>query len=141
MGLMCKGSRSKHLVHTLPSGLQKSRNVVLWAVTPAGMPSVPANPTLGTAGSVPSAAGAGSVMKDAGAENAWQKDMLDVSLTKSALVHAVSHSGLEPAHLVLAARLPDHTQLSQSLLHRITWHETDSAAQHEHPAARLEVQI
>jgi len=57
--------------------------------------------------------------------------MPDTSLTKSALVHEVSHSGLEPAHLVLAVRCPDHTQLSQSLLHRITWHEADSAAHHE----------
>jgi len=69
-----------------------------------GAPSVPAHPTLCTAGSVPSAAGAGSAMEDAGAENTFQEDMdmPDVSLTKSALVHEVSHSGLEPAHLVLA---------------------------------------
>jgi hypothetical protein len=72
-------------------------------------------------------------MEDAGAENTWQEDMdmPDASPTKSALVHEVSHSGLEPAHIVLAVRHPDHTQLSQSLLHRITWHEADSAAQHE----------
>jgi len=72
-------------------------------------------------------------MEDAGAENTWQEDMdmLDASLTKSALVHEVSHSGLEPAHIVLAVRCPDHTQLSKSLLHRITWHEADSAVQHE----------
>jgi len=47
------------------------------------------------------------------------------------MLHEVSHSGLEPAHIVLAVRRPDHTQLSQSLLLRITWHEADSAAQHE----------
>jgi len=51
------------------------------------------------------------------------------SPTKSALVHVVSHSGLETTMLVV--RHPDHTRLSQSLLHRITWREADSAAQHE----------
>jgi len=72
-------------------------------------------------------------MEDAGAENTRQEDMdiPDASLTKSALVHEVLHSGLEPAHIVLAVRHPDHTQLSQSLLYRITWHEADSVAQHE----------
>jgi len=40
-----------------------------------GAPSVPAHPTFGTAGSVPSAACAGSAMEDAGAENTWQEDM------------------------------------------------------------------
>jgi len=98
-----------------------------------GASSVPAHPTFGTAGPVPSATGAGSAMEDAGAENTWQEDMdmLDASPTKSALVHEISHSVLEPAHIVLAVCRPDHTQLSQSLLHRITWHEADSAAQHE----------
>ena len=57
--------------------------------------------------------------------------MPDASPTKSALVHEVSLSGLQPAHLVLAVRRPDHTQLSHSLLNRITWHKADSAAQHE----------
>ena len=57
--------------------------------------------------------------------------MPDASLTKSALVHEVSHSGLEPSHIVLTVRRPDHTQLLQSLLHRIMWNEADSAAQHE----------
>ena len=85
-----------------------------------GAPSVPAHPTFGTAGSVPSAAGAGSAMEDAGAENTWQEDMdmPDASPTKSALVHEVSHSVLEPAHIVLAVRRPDHTQLSQSRVSR-----------------------
>jgi len=46
-------------------------------------------------------------------------------------VHEVSHSGVEPAHIVLAVRHPDHTQLSQSLLHIIMLHEADSAAQRE----------
>jgi len=61
-------------------------------------------------------------MEDAGVEKNWQEDMdmLDASPTKSALVYEVSHSGLEPAHIVLTVRRPDHTQLSQSLLHRIT---------------------
>jgi len=72
-------------------------------------------------------------MEDAGAENTWQEDMdmPDAFPIKSALVHEVSHSVLEPAHIVLTVRCPDHTQLSQSLLHRITWHEAGSAAQHE----------
>ena len=72
-------------------------------------------------------------MEDTGAENTWQEDidMPDASSTKSALVHEVSHSVLEPAHIVLVVCCPDHTQLSQGLLHRITWHEADSAAQHE----------
>jgi len=70
-------------------------------------------------------------MEDTGAENTWQEDidMPDASSTKSALVHEVSHSVLEPAHIVLVVCCPDHTQLSQGLLHRITWHEADSAAQ------------
>ena len=53
-----------------------------------GVPSVPAHLTLCTVGSVPSAAGSGSAMEDAGAENTCQEDidMPDVSLTKSALV-------------------------------------------------------
>jgi len=69
-------------------------------------------------------------MEDAGAENTGQEDMdmPDAYPTKSALVHEVWHSVLEPAHIVLAVRLPDHAQLSQSLLHRITWHEADKGS-------------
>jgi len=54
-----------------------------------GLSSVPAHTTLGTAGLVPSAAGAGSAMEDVGAENTWEEDMdmPDASLTKSAPVH------------------------------------------------------
>jgi len=29
---MCKGSGIKHVVHTLPSGLQRGRTVVSWAL-------------------------------------------------------------------------------------------------------------
>jgi len=57
--------------------------------------------------------------------------MPDTSPTNIAELHEISHSGLEPAHIVLAVRHPDHKQLSQSLLYRITWHEAYSAAQHE----------
>jgi hypothetical protein len=72
-------------------------------------------------------------MQDAGAENTWQEDMdmPDASPTPSALVDVASHSGFGPPHLILAARRPTHSHLSQSLLHRITWHEADSVAQHE----------
>jgi len=38
---------------------------------------------------------------------------------------------IHPPHLVLAVRRHNHTQLSQSLLHRITWHEAYSVAQNE----------
>jgi hypothetical protein len=135
VGRMCKGSGIKHVVHTLPSGLQRGRTVVSWAVAPVTAPSVPARGTLGAAGSddSPAAAGAHSAMQDAGAENTWQEDMdmPDASPTPSALVDVASHSGFGPPHLILAARRPTHSHLSQSLLHRITWHEADSVAQHE----------
>ena len=57
--------------------------------------------------------------------------MPGASPTKSARVHVGSHSGFGPPRLVLAVRRPDHTQLSQSLLYRISWHEADSVAQHD----------
>jgi len=143
---MCKGSGIKYVVHTLPSGLKRGCTVVTWAVTPIREPSVPADLTLGGACSVHSTAGASahSTMEDMDAENTWQEDqdMPDASLTQSALVHVVSqythgdagecsHSGLGPPPLVLAVRLPAHSQLSQSLLHKIMWHEADSVAQKE----------
>mmetsp|Transcript_86009 Transcript_86009/g.125831 ORF Transcript_86009/g.125831 Transcript_86009/m.125831 type:complete len:96 (-) Transcript_86009:558-845(-) len=94
---MCKGSGIKHVVHTFPSGLQRGRTVVSWAVAPVTAPSVPARGTLGGAGSDDSAAAAGahSAMEDAGAENTWQEDMdmPDACLTLSALVDVASHSG------------------------------------------------
>ena len=42
VGRMCKGSGIKYVVHTLPSGLQRGRTVVSWAVAPVTAPSVPA---------------------------------------------------------------------------------------------------
>jgi len=75
-----------------------------------------------------------------GAENTWQEDMdmPDASPTPSTLVDVVSHSGFGPPHLILAARRHTHSHLSQSLLHRITWHEADSVAQHEVERGRSE---
>ena len=77
VGRMRKGSGIKYVVHTLPSGLQRGRTVVSWAVTLVRTSSVPAHPTLDQAGLVHSAAGAGahSAMEDVGVENTWQEDM------------------------------------------------------------------
>lgn len=75
------------------SGLQRSRVVVIWAITPVKEPPFPAQLTGGSADTVHNTAGASaqSTMVEADAENTWQEDqdMPDASPTQSALVLAV----------------------------------------------------
>jgi len=67
--------------------------------------------------------------------NCQWKYLLRPTTSKIAITHhrqlLLQGTTSPPPHLVLAVRCADHTQLSQSLLHRITWHEDGSAAQHE----------